>query len=170
MTRCLNCALASLVLAAQIFTHQAMAEPLEEAPEDHYRVLDWHELVPEGWQAPLVPQAHDEAESAVVDPAGVVTELDNQLVSLPGFIRPVVYEGNHVSEFVLVPLLPHHTRQHAHLESNQMVYIALLEPFEVTRPFEPVWVVGTMTLNPVFTDEGPAAYSIRDAVTTEYKY
>ena len=51
-----------------------------------------------------------------------------------------------------------------------MVYVYLLEPVAVENPFAPIWVVGTITLEPVMTDEGPAAYRIVDAVTTEYEY
>jgi hypothetical protein len=102
--------------------------------------------------------------------ASVVIELDQQLAALPGFMKPVVFESNMVSEFLLVPFLPHHTRQHAHFDANQMVYVYLLEPVHVDNPLVPTWVVGTITLDPVMTDEGPAAYRIIDAVTTEYEY
>ena len=100
----------------------------------------------------------------------MVAELEQQLVTLPGFIRPVVFENNQVSEFLLVPFLPHHTRQHAHLEANQLVYVSLLQPLQVDNPYQPVWVIGTITTRPVFTDEGPAAYSIADGLTTAYTY
>ena len=100
----------------------------------------------------------------------MVLQLDQELVALAGFMKPVVFEGNQVSEFLLVPFLPHHTRQHAHLEANQMVYVYLLEPLTVENPLSPLWAVGTIYLEPVMTDEGPAAYRIADAVTTEYEY
>ncbi len=142
----------------------------EEDPSAHYRVLEWAELVPEGWEPPLIPPAHNEVEAAGVDRSAVVTELGQQLVTLPGYMRPVVYRDNEVAEFILVPYLPHQVKQHAHLEANQMVYVALHEPVRVENPMAPVWVVGTMTLDAVFTEEGFAAYSIVDALTTEYRY
>ena len=135
-----------------------------------YRVLEWNELVPEGWEPPLVPEPYDEVGAGSIDKASVVPELTQQLAALPGFMKPVVFDGNLVSEFLLVPFLPHHTRQHAHLDANQMVYVYLLEPVAVENPFAPIWVVGTITLEPVMTDEGPAAYRFVDAVTTEYEY
>ncbi len=139
-------------------------------PATQYRVLQWHELVPENWEPPLVPPAHDTVASSGVDPAAVVSDLDQRLVSLPGYMRPMVFQDNQVSEFLLVPYLPHHLRQHAHLEANQMVYVSLLEPLRVEQPLAPIWVVGTMTTGAVFTDEGLAAYSIVDALVTEYEY
>jgi hypothetical protein len=133
-------------------------------------VLEWNELVPEGWEPPLVPEPYDEVGTSSIRKDSVVRELNQQLAALAGFMKPVVFDGNLVSEFLLVPFLPHHTRQHAHLDANKMVYVYLLEPVAVENPFAPIWVVGTITLEPVMTDEGPAAYRIVDAVTTEYEY
>lgn len=156
---------ALLILFVPVTAYAQAEDPLAQ-----YRVLEWKELVPEGWQPPLVPESYEEIGISSVDKASVVAELDQQLAALPGFMKPVVFEGNQVSEFLLVPFLPHHTRQHAHLDANQMVYVYLLEPVQVENPFNPLWIVGTMTLEPVMTDEGPAAYRIVDAVTTEYEY
>ena len=100
----------------------------------------------------------------------VVAKLDRQIVTLPGFMKPLVFEGNEVFKFLLVPFLPHHTKQHAHLDANQMVHVSLLEPVIVDKPLAPIWVIGTITVDAVLTEEGPAAYSIGDAVITEYKY
>ena len=97
-------------------------------------------------------------------------ELEGQLSALPGFMRPVVHDGTNVSEFILVPFLPHHMKAHAHLEPNQMVYVYLLNPVEVSNPLEPIWIVGALSTEAVMTDEGPAAYRMVDAVTTEYEY
>lgn len=143
-------------------------EPVE--PHERYRVLEWKDLVPTGWEPPVVPESYDEVGVGSFDKNSVVQELDRQLVAMPGFMKPVVFEGNQVTEFLLVPFLPHHMRQHAHLEANQMVYVYLLEPLQVENPLAPVWVVGTLTLEPVMTDEGPAAYRVADAVTAEYEY
>jgi hypothetical protein len=50
------------------------------------------------------------------------------------------------------------------------VHVNLLEPVQVDDPDDPVWVVGTMTLETVMTDDGLAAYRIGGAVTTRYEY
>ena len=139
-------------------------------PHEHYRLLEWKDLVPEGWEPPLVAAAFDEVMASGVDPASVVQDLDGELAALPGYMKPVVFEGNRVSEFVLVPFLPHQTRAHAHLDANQMVYVYTLEPVVVEAPFEPIWIVGALSLEPVMTDEGPAAYRMVEAVTTPYEY
>lgn len=162
--------MAVLYIALLIFSACVSASEQAEDPLAQYRVLDWKELVPEGWEPPLVPESYDEVGTATVDKASVVTDLDQQLAALPGYMKPVVFEGNEVSEFVLVPFLPFHTRQHAHLDANQMVYVYLLEPVKVDNPLKPLWVVGTITLEAVMTDEGPTAYRIVDGVITEYEY
>lgn len=136
----------------------------------NYRSLEWHELVPEDWEPPLVPPAHDSAESANVPKDSVVAELDKSTIYMPGFMKPIVFEGNVVSDFLLVPFLPHHTKQHAHLDANQMIYVSVLEPIPVENPLAPIWVVGTLTIETVMTDQGPAAYRIADAVITDYEY
>ena len=143
---------------------------IAEQPHEQYRRLEWKDLVPEGWEPPLVATAFDEVTADALDPAAVVQALDGQLAALPGYMKPVVFEGNEVSEFVLVPFLPHQTRAHAHLDANQMVYVYTLEPVVVEAPFEPIWIVGALSLEPVMTDEGPAAYRMVDAVTTPYEY
>lgn len=160
-----------LVLLTIVGSHApAVASAPAEAPYENYRVLQWQDLVPDGWEAPLVATAYDDVSEAEIDSASVVDELDGQLAALPGYMRPVVFEGNSVSEFLLVPFLPHQTVGHAHLEANQMVYVYAVEPVVVEDPFAPIWIVGTISLEPVMTGEGPAAYRMVDAVTTDYEY
>ena len=163
--------LSTWLLLAFIGGYDAAAdsEPVE-APHQNYRVLEWKDLVPDGWEPPLVSRAYDEVSDDDVDETSVVKGLDRQLAALPGYMKPVVYEGNQVSEFLLVPFLPHQVKAHAHLEPNQMVYVYALEPVFVEKPFDPIWVIGTVSLEAVMTDEGPAAYRMVEAVTTEYEY
>ena len=78
--------------------------------------------------------------------------------------------GMQVTEFLLVPFLPQHPCQHALWDPNQVVYVNLLKPVTVDNPEEPVWVVGTITLDNIMTDDGPSAYRIVDAITTDYEY
>lgn len=154
------------------------------SPQDNYRVLDWIDLVREGWEPPLL-LSEEEVVSPGIDESSLVPELDQKLVALPGFMRPVVREGDmlahdhdhqhspgvtKVSEFLLVPFLPQHPCQHALWDPNQVVYVNLIEPVLVDKPNEPIWVVGTITLDSTMTDDGPSAYRIVDAVTTNYEY
>ena len=128
------------------------------------------QLVPENWEPPLIAPAYDRQDSGGVDRNSLVSDLRERNVRLPGFMKPQVYEGNRVYEFLLVPFLQHHVKQHAHLEPNQMVYVTLAEPLAVENPFDPIWVEGTLTLETVATDEGPAGYSMNNATAERYEY
>ena len=164
------------ILCVQI---PAVASGSAESPLDNYRVLNWEDLVPQGWARPVIARAYD--INATIDEASVVKDLDGQLAALPGYIQPVAFEGNMVSEFLLVPFLPHMSFSqmpqsspkacvHPHFEPNQMVYVRALEPFFVDNPFKPIWIVGAMSLGPVMADSGLAAYRMDDAMTTPYEY
>ena len=165
-----------LVLLAMAAAYiPAMASESTNAHEQ-YRVLQWKDLVPKGWKRPLIARAYN--ADVAIDKASVVQDLDGQLAALPGFMQPVVFEGNRVSEFLLVPFLPHRTFSplpqndscaYPHFEPNQKVYVYALEPVVLQDPFKPIWIVGAMSLEPVITDSGPVAYRMGDAVTTPYQ-
>ncbi|MEE4216823.1 MAG: DUF3299 domain-containing protein [Xanthomonadales bacterium] len=159
----------------------------DEDPLAHYQILEWKDLVAEGWKRPLL-LSEEEVSSPSIDLSSLVPELEKELVALPGFMRPAVKEGapvlahdqahdhEHLSagtwvkEFVLVPFLPQNPCSHALWDPNQVVYVNLLESVLVDDPESPVWVVGTITLDNIMTDDGLSAYRIVDAVTTTYEY
>ena len=157
-------------LYATLLVDTLAAAPAAGANGIEARSLDWQELVPAGWEPPVIAPAYDKPTEQKVDKASLVKDLDGLQVMLPGFLRPVVFSNTIVSEFLLVPFLPHHMKQHAHLEPNQTVYVKLEEPVEITNPFSPMWVTGTLHLQTVATDEGPAGYTITDAGVSEYTY
>jgi len=152
-----------------------------------YQVLEWKDLVAEGWKRPLL-LSEEEVSSPRIDPSSLVPELDQKLVAIPGYMRPAVKDGRpllahdpdhdhehlsagtRVMEFVLVPFLPRNPCSHALWDPNQVVYVNLLEPVLVEDPESPVWVVGTITLDNTVTDDGLSAYRIVEAVTTNYEY
>lgn len=169
------------------FVGSAEVSAQDKDPADQYRVLEWKDLVAEGWERPLL-LTEEEVASPRIDPSSLVPELDQKLVAIPGFMRPAVKEGQallahdhghehehlsagtRVSEFVLVPFLPQNPCSHALWDPNQVVYVNLLEPVLVEDPESPVWVVGTITLDDIMTDDGLSAYRIVEAVTTNYEY
>ncbi len=162
--------LTTLGLAMLLWSLSGQATATDVAPPGAYETLDWEQLVPDSWEPPIIAPAYDGDTSQSVDRSALVSALQDRKVRLPGFMKPQVFEGNTVSEFLLVPFLPHHVKQHAHLESNQMVYVTLVEPLRVENPFEPIWVQGTITLDTVATDEGPAGYRMVDAMADHYDY
>lgn len=183
-----SCKTLLIALSVALFAHlvPAVVSAQGEDPAAHYQVLDWKDLVAEGWERPLL-LSEEEVSTPRIDPASLVPELDQKLVALPGFMRPVVREGqpllehdhdhDHehlsagmwVSEFLLVPFLPLSPCSHALWDPNQVVYVNLVEPMIVDDPESPIWVVGTITLDNIMTDDGLSAYRIVDAVTTSYE-
>lgn len=182
----LSSAFTILVFVFSIFV-PAEAYSQTEDPASHYQVLEWKDLVADGWKRPLL-LSEEEVSSPSIDPSSLVSELNQKLVAIPGFMRPAVKEGEplialdqehdhehlsagtRVTEFVLVPFLPQNPCSHALWDPNQVVYVNLLEPVLVDDPESPVWVVGTITLDTIMTDDGLSAYRIVDALTTSYEY
>lgn len=73
-----------------------------------------------------------------------VESLDGKFVKLPGFIVPLESdEGGLLSEFLLVPYYGAciHTPAPA---PNQVVYISLEEPFNLTSMYDAYWITGTI--------------------------
>ncbi len=75
----------------------------------------------------------------------VVEDLEGQFVRLPGYALPLEFSESGVNEFLLVPYVgacihvPPPPR-------NQTVFVRLNDTFKVDDLYEPVWVVGRMTL------------------------
>ena len=77
--------------------------------------LEWDELVPNDWEPPLIlPAPPEDGTNPVVDSASLVKELDERKVSIAGFMVPIKFESNVVSEFLLVPFLDQHVQGHVH--------------------------------------------------------
>ena len=160
----------TLALVALIVFGKTALSSENEDIASHYQMLEWQDLVPSNWEAPLIPPGHDSEEAFQVPPEAVVADLDGAMVAFPGFIKTAEFDNDKIKSFLMVPILPHHTKQHAHLDANQRVYVHLLQPVAVDNPLKPIWVVGTLSIATTVTEEGPAAYRIADGVITEYTY
>jgi hypothetical protein len=140
-------------------------------PTSPYGSLEWNELVPDDWQPPLILPAPPEDDTPpVVDSTSLVKELDEKNVSIAGFMVPIKFDNNIVSEFLLVPFLEQHVQGHIHHDSNQMVYVYLQEPRAIQNPYTPVLVKGQMKVRSVDTDEGPTGYVIEQGLMEDYTY
>ncbi len=164
--------LGALLLVACLLSGIALATPQPPALIE----LDWKDLVPASWRPPIIQPDPSEHDAHVVDKASLVSELQNKSVKLPGFMVPIVFEENHVSEFLLVPFLEHHAKtpgdscRHIHHDANQMVYVSLAKSLAIEDPYQPLWVTGNIIIETVETDFGSSGYRIINAVTAEYVY
>ena len=135
---------------------------------EEYSIIEWKDLVPASWDRPLI--GPDPTEHHHVNKNSLVIKLDKQNIKLAGYMLPVKFTSNMVSEFILMPYLKHHVKAHAHHEPNQMVYVKLSQPIEATNPYAPVWVSGQLVLESVDTPEGHTGYTLNEATTEEYLY
>ena len=154
------------------------------ATADDVRVLSWEELLPEGTfqqpsQQPNVNEGEewdweedsfDEAFSTPVFPVGVVEELNEKQVKLPGFIVPLeMGDGGKVGEFLLVPYFGACIHYPAP-PPNQIVYVTMPEPVEVKSIWDPVWVTGEMRTESRHSELGSAGYTMAGNLVEVYEY
>ena len=132
--------------------------------------LDWKDLVGPDWEPPIILPAPDEEHAHQVDPTSLNQSLAERVISLPGYMKPIEFNQNSVTEFLLVPYLDQHVKRHAHLDANQMVYVRLAEPLVVQNPYKPYSVTGTIRIATVATPDGPAGYTLSQAVAEPYVY
>ena len=157
-----------ILLALLVLSIPTTAAPDQTSPNG---TLEWDELVPDDWQPPLIlPAPPEDGTHPVVDSASLVKELDERKVSIAGFMVPIKFDSNVVSEFLLVPFLEQHVQGHVHHDSNQMIYVYLQEPRAIQNPYTPVLVKGEMKVRSVDTNEGPSGYVIEQGLMEDYTY
>ena len=99
-----------------------------------------------------------------------VKELDGQFVKLPGFIVPLESdEGGLIDEFLLVPYFGAciHTPPPP---PNQIVYVRLDKPHEVTEIWDPYWIIGTMSTKIYSGDFAETVYQMAGESLEKYEY
>ncbi|MFO1321492.1 MAG: DUF3299 domain-containing protein [Burkholderiales bacterium] len=71
--------------------------------------------------------------------------LEGQLVRVPGYLLPLELKGRKVTEFLLVPWVGAciHTPPPP---PNQIVHVKPDVPYEMSGMFEPIWVMGRLSL------------------------
>ena len=156
---------ASVIFILFCFTLSSQAQAGTSAK---YSVIDWKDLVPTNWSRPLIDP--DPSKHLHVDKRSLALKLDKQNIKLAGYMLPVKFTSNIVSEFVLMPFLKFHVKAHVHHEPNQMIYVKLVQPLAVTNPYSPVWVSGQLSLESVDTPEGHTGYTLNKAITKKYLY
>ncbi|MEO1035826.1 MAG: DUF3299 domain-containing protein [Pseudomonadota bacterium] len=145
------------------------------ATEGSYREVGWDELLPEGTPELVVDhsQPMDQVQPLFGDvpqlPTGIVAELNNQKIKIPGFIVPLDVSGDDISSFLLVPYFG----ACIHLPPpppNQIVYVMFEKPVQVESIWEPVWVTGTMMAEGHRSNIGEAGYTLLGNDVEIYEY
>lgn len=106
----------------------------------------------------------------------IVTELDGQLVRIPGYALPLELDGTAVKEFLLVPTVGAciHTPVPP---ANQIVHVKLNQSYLVDELYAPVWVTGRIKIQQTsqavsYTDGTSAveiAYTLEDVDIKPYR-
>ncbi len=162
----------SILLALFLSANPAAALADSKDNNQQFRVVEWSDLIPKDWKRPIIlpaPPANGEHHAAV-DTASLQQDLEGQQIELAGFMIPIKFEQNVVSELLFVPFLQRHTTSHMHHDPNQMLYVYLEKPVPVQNPYIAVTVKGTVEIDSVDTDEGPTGYVITGGTLEDYVY
>jgi len=156
-------------------------------PPPGFEELTWDDLIPPGSSGAEISARFDE-RIAAVEPGSpeadaifaelqaeyssqpVDPELAGDDIYLPGFVAPLAYSGEVITEFLLVPYFG----ACIHVPPppvNQTVMVSLAEGqgLSIDDSWGPVWVTGTVTVDSVDTDLATAGYTIDGAEVGVYK-
>ena len=144
------------------------------------RTIMWDQMIPEAELQPAPLNPDPSSPQSMMQEEDLyggwtygttpVEELDGQYVKLPGFIVPLESdEGGLLDEFLLVPYFG----ACIHVPPpppNQIVYVKLEKPYEVTDIWEPYWIVGTMRTQTYSGDIATSVYQIEGEDVERYEY
>ncbi len=151
-----------------------------------YELVEWDHLVAPGFSGEdiaaqyadqLAAIADDSPEAEAIyeemqdqyDGAAVNDQLDGTKIQLAGFVAPLTYEDDVVTEFLLVPYFgacihvppppPHQT---------VLVSVHKADGLTIEESWGAVWVAGTLDVSSATTDLATASYAITGARTGVY--
>jgi hypothetical protein len=133
----------------------------------------WQDLIPIGWEQESVKINHNEfdfnnsLEQSSVFFAPIVKSLDGQLVSIPGYALPIVYDLSEVKEFLLVPYMGACIHVPAP-PSNQVVHVKLQVPIALASFIGPLQVRGKMSIIESTNDFASSGYLLSSATALPY--
>lgn len=162
------------------------SEDSTDRHRDGYSAIEWADLIPPGSSGEEImarfEQQLDEVEygtaeaeelyeeiRAEFDPEAVNTELDGQQIRLAGFVAPLTYDDDIVTEFLLVPTFG----ACVHVPPpppNQTIFVSVdkADGLTVDESWGAVWVEGTIAIEAATTDLAAASYKISDATSGVY--
>lgn len=166
----------------------ASGETAETSPavSGDFAIIGWEDLIPVGasgqeiiarFQERLASVEPGSAEATALydemqaefSPEAINPDLDGQKIRLAGFVAPLTYEDELVTEFLLVP----NFGACIHVPpppANQTVMVTVDKANGLTpeEAWGPVWVEGTLVVDSVSTELAPASYSITNGASGVY--
>lgn len=151
-----------------------------------YQEIMWDALIPAGFTADAIMAKYEDQLAQIQDGspeaynlylqmqaefnnAPVNKSIDGTLVRLPGFIAPLEFTDDRITEFLLVPYFG----ACIHVPpppANQTVLVKTAEGHAIKfeDAWYPVWIMGKLTTEGATTDLAVAGYYIEDAYVEPY--
>jgi len=164
----------------------AKNETTKKIPSPTFKTIEWNDLIPEedlnvlmnppGYIDDLEDTAFDDDISAQltinVDSAAndryqqalvstnIIEEMNGLLVRIPGFVVPVEFDEESITEFFLVPYFG------ACIHSpppppNQIIYVHAPKGLKLETLYDPFWISGKLSTSLVENYMATAAYSLK---------
>jgi hypothetical protein len=161
-------------------------ETTKKLPSPTFKTIEWNDLIPEedlnvlmnppGYIDDLEDTAFDDDISAQltinVDSAAndryqqalvstnIIEEMNGQSIRIPGFVVPVVFDEESITEFFLVPYFG------ACIHSpppppNQIIYVHAPKGLKLDTLYDPFWISGKLSTSMVENYMATAAYSLK---------
>lgn len=100
-------------------------------------------------------------------PAAMVSDFNERMVRIPGYVVPLTLDGQGVTEGLLVP----YVGACIHVPpppANQIVFLRFQEPTPQDGLWDPVWATGRFNTAAVETDLAEAGYVMTETATEPY--
>ena len=94
--------------------------------------------------------------------------LNNKEIKIAGYITPIAFDGDNVTEFLFVPF----RGACIHVPpppANQIIYVKSASGLKADEIWSPQWITGTLLANSVSTIVADVGYSIQDASVHPYR-
>ena len=152
-----------------------------------YQELFWDALVPADYTPEAIMAKYADELAQIVDGSPEASELyarmqaefnnapinealDGAFIKLPGFIAPLEFTDNEITEFLLVPYFG----ACIHVPPppiNQTVLVRLQPGFGINPAdaYYPIWVMGQITTEKSTTELASAGYTMQDAIYELYE-
>ena len=180
-------------LKSPIEQQVTIKEQSEKPTPKSFKTLDWDSLMPEedlnallnppnyldqiedgAFEDQISDQLQIDFDSALNDryqqalvSTKIIEQLDGQLVRIPGFVVPVEFDEESITEFFLVPYFG------ACIHSpppppNQIIYVHAPNGLQLNTLYDPFWISGTINTTLVENYMATAAYSLKMASYEAY--
>lgn len=162
------------------------ASTIDIGSNSPYTEISWETLIPEGYSADVIMDKYAERIMALpydspeatalymemqdeFNNAPINEEVNETLIKLPGFVAPLEYENDLITEFLLVPYFGACIHEPAP-PVNQTILVKAAEGEGLTteESYAPMWIMGEITTEITSTELAQSGYYIQNATIDLY--